>query len=444
MSVWARAPLAAAAFLAAAACVSASAEARPSPPLGAAAVPPRGPAAARRPIAVVAHPDLSRDQMRKALGGDVTFFSESDMQSIRAFSARGGRIVVAYSGDEALGQFMGVKPGKWCKLDCRALGLGGRIQCSYRTGCAFVPTIPKGNPRHARVVSTIYDSSLRDTGLAGAIETDRGIWYAHAVPPPAMSPGAVRRLPGAMRTRGVWTSGHPLDPGGWPSMAKRLVAAGFNTVFIKSDAPEFDEAMKACRKAGLSVHAWMVVFGSTNRSPERKKDVDSAALEALRLVARGVDGIQFDYVRYPSGSGGNRELAARRMRTVSAAMTRICRAVRARSRNVVLSAAVYPVPRSQQSVGQNASEWIRLRLVDFVSPMCYTESDAEFGVWLAENAAAIPASQMVVGIGNGANESRLDANGVKRQVDVAFSRKLRGVALFSLDAELAARLPPAK
>ena len=31
--------------------------------------------------------------------------------------------MVAYCGDEALGQFMGVKPGKWGKLDCRALGL---------------------------------------------------------------------------------------------------------------------------------------------------------------------------------------------------------------------------------------------------------------------------------------------------------------------------------
>jgi len=401
------------------------------------ALPPRAP---RPPVAVVAHPDFSRDQIRKLLGKDVTFFAETDLAAIRAFSAKGGRIVVAYCGDEALGQFMGVKPGKWGKLDCRALGLDGKVHCSYRTGCAFVPSIPKGNPLHARVTATIFDSSLRNTGLAGAIETDRGVWYAHAIPPPPMKEGKLARLPGAIRTRGVWTSGHPLDPGGWHAMADKLAATGFNTVFIKSDCPEFDVAMKECRRAGLSVHAWMIVFGGTKRMPDRPNDVQSAAAEALRLVAKGVDGIQFDYIRYPTGSGGNHALAASRMKTVTAALRKISAAVRARSKTVVLSAAIYPVPRTQQSVGQNATEWLRLRLVDFVSPMCYTESDAEFGEWLAENAAAIPASQMVVGIGTGANESRLDDAAVKRQIDAVYGRKLRGAALFALDAELSARL----
>ena len=408
--------------------------------LAALAAAPAALAAAPRPVGVVAHPDFPRDQLRRQLGADVTFFKETDLAAIRAFSEKGGRIVVAYSGDAALGRFMGVNPGKWTKLDCRALGAGGKVLCNYRTGCAFVPSVPKGNPHHARVTATIYDSSLRNTGLAGAIETDRGVWYAHAVPPPAMKDGRLQRMPGAIRTRGVWSSGRPLDPGGWRAMARRLSDAGFNTVFLKSDCPEFDTAMAECRKAGLSVHAWMIVFGETKRMPDRAKDVESAAQEALRLVAKGVDGIQFDYIRYPIGSGGNRELAAKRMRTVTIALYRICKAVRAKSRTVVLSAAVYPVPRTQQSVGQNAAEWLRLRLVEFVSPMCYTESDAEFSGWLAENLAAIPPSQMVVGIGSGANESRLDADGVKRQIDAVYGRKLRGAALFSLDAELAARL----
>ena len=429
MNGWSRSLLLAASIIAASICVSAPTPGR--------ALSPRAP---QRPVAVVAHPDFSRDQIRKILGSNITFFAETDLASIRAFSAKGGRIVVAYCGDEALGQFMGVKPGKWGKLDCRALGAGGKVLCSYRTGCAFVPSIPKGNPRHARVVSTIYDSSLRDTGLAGAIETDRGVWYAHAIPPPMMKEGVLSRMPGAIRTRGVWSAGHPLDPGGWRAMADKLAATGFNTVFLKSDCPEFDVAMKECRRAGLSVHAWMIVFGGTKRMPGRKQDVDSAVAEALRLVAKGVDGIQFDYIRYPIGSGGNRELAASRMQTVTAALKRISAAVRSKSKTVVLSAAVYPVPRTQQSVGQNAPEWLRLRLVDFVSPMCYTESDAEFGEWLAENAAAIPASQMVVGIGTGANESRLDDAAVKRQLDAVYTRKLRGAALFALDAELAARL----
>ena len=396
--------------------------------------------AAPRPVGVVAHPDFSRDQIRKILGRDVAFFAETDLAAIRSFSAKGGRIVVAYCGNEALGEFMGVKPGKWGRLDCRALGAGGKVVCNYRTGCAFVPSIPRGNPRHARVAATIFDSSLRDTGLAGAIETDRGVWYAHAIPQPPMKEGTLSRLPGAIRTRGVWTAGHPLDPGGWRAMADRLAATGFNTVFIKSDCPEFDVAMKECRRAGLSVHAWMTVFGSTKRMPDRPKDVESAAAEAARLVAKGVDGIQFDYIRYPIGSGGNRSLAASRMQTVTAALKKISAAVRAKSKSAVLSAAVYPVPRTQQSVGQNAPEWLRLKLVDFVSPMCYTESDVEFGEWLAENLAAISASQTVVGIGTGANESRLDESAVKRQLDAVYSRKLRGAALFQLDAELAARM----
>ena len=50
------------------------------------------------------------------------------------------------------------------------------------------------------------------------------------------------------------------------------------------------------------MHAWMIVFGSTKRMPDRPQDVQSAAAEALRLVAKGVDGIQFDYIRFPDGA----------------------------------------------------------------------------------------------------------------------------------------------
>ena len=51
--------------------------------------------AAPRPVGVVAHPDFSREQIRKVLGKDVTFFAETDLAAIRAFSAKGGRRVVA-------------------------------------------------------------------------------------------------------------------------------------------------------------------------------------------------------------------------------------------------------------------------------------------------------------------------------------------------------------
>ena len=394
-----------------------------------------------RPVGVVADPSFPRERIRACLGADVRFFAASDLAAIRAFSAKGGRLVVAYCGDAELGRFMGVKPGPWRKLESVALGSGSSILCNYRTGCAFVPAVPPGNPLHARVTATLRDSWLRDTGIPGAIETDRGVWYAHAVPPSPMRPGPLPRLPGALRVRGVWSAGAPLDPRGWAATAGLLVARGFNTVFLRVDAPDFSAVASSCRRAGLQVHAWMPVFESGGRSPARKADVDAAVRAAAALAARrDIDGIQFDYIRYASGAGGSSAVASAHMRDVSSALLRMSRAVRARNPRLTLSAAVYPVPRTQQSVGQNAAQWLRLKMVDFVSPMCYTTSVAEFSGWLAENLAVLPASQLVVGIGSGANESRLDAAGIASQLDVALARRLRGAALFALDAELMARL----
>ena len=388
---------------------------------------------------VVADPAFPREKICERFGADAKFFAPSELPAIRAFAAAGGRNAVAYCGDAALGEFMGVKPGPWRKVDAAALGNSSFVKCTYQTGCAFVPGIPQGNPRHARVKANLLDSSLRDTGLAGVVETDRGVWYAHAVPPADMTGGRIAPPPGTLAMRAVWSDGRPLAPGGWPVEARRLARSGFNAIFLNSSAMDFDRIAADCRAAGLRVHAWIECF-SKGRRPDRRAVRDAAFAEVMRFARKPIDGVELDYLRFPSGAlkGAGARAAGRR------AVTEFLVSLAGKFRRVAggkkLSAAIYPRPRTQEAVGQDAADWIRRRLVDFVSPMCYTPSAQEFRAWMSENVALVGAGNIVIGIGCGASESRLDDAGIRAQFAHASAAGLAGAALYRLDAELSTRL----
>lgn len=396
-------------------------------------------------IGVVADKAFDRERIKTKLAPDqVKFFEASELDAIKKFSAAGNQIVVSYCSDKRLADFMGVTVGPWTKMSVPSVAIGtadGKVLSNYRTGCVFQPAIPAGNPRHARVDSWFLDEKLKSLGIAAAIRTDRGVWYAHDIPYRPMTGGKLARLPGAMRVRGVWTTGKPLDAGGWPVTAKRLVASGFTTVFIKSDCDEFDAASRACRKVGLSVHAWVIAFGGeSGRTPDSKAARAAVLKEARRIAAKNVDGIQFDYFRYPSRTLLDDAKKQQGALVVNAALKEILTPLRKEFKGLKWSIAVYPMPKSQAAVGQDVAAWMKTGLVDFFSPMCYTTSPVVFNGMVDENAAIAGPDKMVIGIGSGANESRLDDVGIQKQVDIASKKRLCGISLFSLDAELVSRL----
>ncbi|MGN0891229.1 MAG: glycoside hydrolase family 10 protein [Candidatus Spyradenecus sp.] len=319
---------------------------------------------------------------------------------------------------------------------------------------------------------------------------------------------------------GVWDhSGQGLYPGDWPRTAKLLASHGVTDVYVNVAGGGFAlypskvlpqrgsenalaQAIAACRKEGLRVHAWILCFSLERAaSPAvRKQAADRAwllqdaegrdqqwldptspevrkrLLETVRELASGyaLDGIHLDFIRYPGlpqslgprvraryeaerGKVGNwpacitEANGARRedfLRWRAGKMTDVVQEIRAWLRlnrpRLELSAAVYgKYPACVDSVGQDWLSWLRTGLLDSALPMNYTEDPAKLADWLGtQTADPRLAAKIVSGIGVTAAESRLGPLQVLDQIQAARRAKCRGFALFDLDETLRAAVLP--
>jgi uncharacterized lipoprotein YddW (UPF0748 family) len=265
-----------------------------------------------------------------------------------------------------------------------------------------------------------------------------------------------------------------------------LAARGIDTLFLRwqESSPErFDEAVAAGKKSGVAVHAWVTCWAldALPAAPSDRLMRDAAGnalpwlcpsvpenrarlLDTVRALARrGVAGIHLDYLRYPGETGcyapatrrafeaargepvaawpadvlpGGRQAAAFRAfrcETLTACVRDARDAARAVNPSVRLSAAVFPEPADAEATGQAWPVWVREGLLDFVSPMIYTESAARFAVSLDACLAAVPAAKLVPGLGIGADDCQLDAATLTRQLGLCRARGVAGFALFAVD-----------
>jgi uncharacterized lipoprotein YddW (UPF0748 family) len=191
-------------------------------------------------------------------------------------------------------------------------------------------------------------------------------------------------------------------------------------------------------------------------------------IEEIAQLYPQLDGIHLDYVRLPDSlscyasttrarfelatgrkvvhwpadvqRNGPRNADFRRWRTEE--ITSFVAEARARLRSAVanmkLSAAVYgAVAPDGGNIAQYWPEWLRRNLVDFLTPMNYTESSAEFSSWLHTQTRFPQAEgRLIPGIGVTADESRLDPAQVARQIMLARQAGCPGVMLFSLTGTL--------
>ncbi len=319
---------------------------------------------------------------------------------------------------------------------------------------------------------------------------------------------------------GVWDhSGQGLYPGDWPRTAKLLASHGITDVYVNVAGGGFAlypskvlpqrgsenalaQAIAACRKEGLRVHAWILCFSLERAaSPAvRKQAADRAwllqdaegrnqqwldptspevrkrLLETVRELASGyaLDGIHLDFIRYPGlpqslgprvraryeaerGKAANwpacitEANGSRRedfLRWRAGKMTDVVQEIRAWLRlnrpRLELSAAVYgKYPACVDSVGQDWLSWLRTGLLDSALPMNYTEDPAKLADWLGtQTADPRLAAKIVSGIGVTAAESRLGPLQVLEQIQAARRAKCRGFALFDLDETLRAAVLP--
>lgn len=261
------------------------------------------------------------------------------------------------------------------------------------------------------------------------------------------------------------------------------------------------QCLAACRKHGVQCHVWKVCWNmgshvdpvfaakmaATNRTqvayggaaksgwlcpshPDNQKQEIEAMVE---LAKKGVDGVHFDYIRYPDGAhcfcagcrkrfeamaGGtvtnwpsavrNDERLRRlwqdfRTSNVTAVVREVSRRVRAEAPGVKISAAVFTnAETSPSNVGQDWPLWCREGLLDFVCPMDYVESPALFRGQVMPQKRIAGKVPVYPGIGLSCwrNDGR-DAVRLAKQILVVRELGLDGFTVFNFDRRAEKVLP---
>jgi len=199
-----------------------------------------------------------------------------EMQVLRNFRARGGRLVVFHSASPALGELMGVRPvgyqmapsaGYWSRMNFSDAAPAGAPRSILQTSSALQRAVPIQG--RARVIATWANRAGQPTGDAAWLASGAGYWMTHVlladgdenlkaqllgaivgtVDPRAWSlqahnarvnaksagirEFAARQVPQRGEIHAVWDhSGCGLYPGNWPKTIQLLKASHVTDLFV--------------------------------------------------------------------------------------------------------------------------------------------------------------------------------------------------------------------
>ncbi len=111
-----------------------------------------------------------------------------DMQAIKAYCSKGGKLVVFHSSDPALAAFMGVKPvgyaaaaypGQWSRIDFGSKTPKGCPKAIYQTSTVLQRA--RAIEGRSRVVATWSDRSGRSSQEPAWLVGSRGYWMTHVL-----------------------------------------------------------------------------------------------------------------------------------------------------------------------------------------------------------------------------------------------------------------------
>lgn len=221
--------------------------------------------------------------MAKALAKDKLAFlvgfaspTAAELQTLRGFCARGGKLVIFHSSSPALANLMGVKPvgyraaaypGEWSRMDFNGRGPPGTPMSILQTSTVLHRVRPIEG--RSRVIATWSNRQGKSTGEPAWIESGAGYWMSHvlladgdeklkaqlvgamvgAVMPSLWSAQAhqqraeakqqqlrayaSRQVPRKGEIHAVWDhSGCGLYPGNWPKTIQVLKAARVTDLFV--------------------------------------------------------------------------------------------------------------------------------------------------------------------------------------------------------------------
>ena len=308
----------------------------------------------------------------------------------------------------------------------------------------------------------------------------------------------------------------------WDSSIRFLKGTGFNAILanlcwagvafydskvlpVAPDVATRGDALKdclaACRKYGVKCHVWKVCWNmgshtsqafadrmaATNRVQvgfngtvkgrwlcPSNPDNQQLEIDAMCELARaGVDGIHFDYIRYPDAThcfcagcrtrfeafaGGpvtnwpaqvradeslKLKWAEFRASNITKVVRTVAERVRAESPGVQISAAVFRNPATDaDTMGQDWPRWCREGWLDFVCPMDYVESAAMFKSQARVQQEAVGKAKLYPGIGLSCwtNDGE-DAVRLAKQIQAVRDLGLGGFTVFNFDRRAEGVLP---
>lgn len=322
--------------------------------------------------------------------------------------------------------------------------------------------------------------------------------------------------------RAVWNhSGTGAYPGDWERSARLLADNGFNMVLpnmlwggvahyasdvlprsgtFKKYGDQIAQCCEAAHRHSIEVHVWKVCFNLATAPKEfiakarREGRVQMTAdgkpgdwlcpshpdnrkleLESMLEVARKypVDGLHFDYIRYPNGKhcycdGCRRRFEAEtdkkvvdwpeecasgvrkkeyrdwRCRQITALVESVGREAKHIRPGLKISAAVFGAyPDCRESVGQDWAAWVDAGLIDFLCPMDYTADNKEFDRLVRLQTKLTDGRvPLYPGIGARATGIAMKPEQVLAQVRQARLLGAAGFVVFNFDADTAASIVP--
>lgn len=260
--------------------------------------------------------------------------------------------------------------------------------------------------------------------------------------------------------------------------------------------------LAACRKHGIRLHVWKVCWNTWwNRLPDdvRARYVAEGRLQTrtigkstqswlcpsdprnqaqeigamCELADLGVDGVHFDYIRYPgydfcfcdgcrarfekrigrkvanwpTDLQTDKALTAQwvefRAGNISAVVEAVARRVRARHPKTEISAAVMCNARQDRvTIGQDWGRWCREGWLDFICPMDYTESAAMFRGHVRRQKGLVAGVKLYPGIGLSCwQDDGNDAERFAGQLEALRGEGCAGFTVFNFDRRAEALFP---
>jgi uncharacterized lipoprotein YddW (UPF0748 family) len=270
---------------------------------------------------------------------------------------------------------------------------------------------------------------------------------------------------------------------------------------VKSRGDQIRECVAACRKYGIKMYVWKLdwnLAGNTPKTfieklrkagrlqmsstgkeelwlcpsnPENRKLEEDAMLEIVRNY--DVDGIHFDYIRYPDvdhcfcdgckerfqsannvtvkqwpadvleGGALRQQWLDWRRSNITSVVKSISEQARAIKPKIEISAAVFRYwTTDREAVGQDWKVWCDKGYMDFVCPMDYTPSKARFADMVSQQVEWAGKARCYPGLGVSSSSSRFDVDRTIEEINITRQYKTHGFVIFNYGKNESANLLP--